>query len=230
MLDDPDFGLDGVWSGLTHSLMTTYSTDKIELNKWWALTPQNWKCPSCERTKRQIARLNSSGIVLAKLVSHHDHIKEYIREFEREIERSGGTFAFQKQLREHLEKLAHGFFTCFEPTIVCEDCNNIEPEIRKALGLPSYLSLTPLEIGLFRPTVGGVPTAEMQFEADRLQKWCQLAHELVRLSILNFCADIHSRSVSHTYRASVPLLTKDSQIGSDVRVCADEKDRTDIDQ
>ena len=30
--------------------------------------------------------------------------------------------------------------------------------------------------------------------------------------------------------ASVPLLTEDSQTGADLRVCADEKDRTDIDQ
>ena len=29
---------------------------------------------------------------------------------------------------------------------------------------------------------------------------------------------------------SVPLLTEDSQTGADLRVCADEKDRTDIDQ
>jgi hypothetical protein len=31
-------------------------------------------------------------------------------------------------------------------------------------------------------------------------------------------------------RASVPLLTEDSQIGANLRVCADEKDRADFDQ
>jgi hypothetical protein len=30
--------------------------------------------------------------------------------------------------------------------------------------------------------------------------------------------------------ASVPLLTDDSQIGANLRVCADEEDRADIDQ
>jgi hypothetical protein len=30
--------------------------------------------------------------------------------------------------------------------------------------------------------------------------------------------------------ASVPMLTKDSQIGSDLRVWTDEDDRTDLDQ
>ena len=34
----------------------------------------------------------------------------------------------------------------------------------------------------------------------------------------------------HRPASSVPLLTDDSQIGADLRVCADEKDRTDIDQ
>jgi hypothetical protein len=30
--------------------------------------------------------------------------------------------------------------------------------------------------------------------------------------------------------ASVPLLTEDSQIGANLRVCADEENRTDFDQ
>ena len=40
----------------------------------------------------------------------------------------------------------------------------------------------------------------------------------------------HEDDAERAVQASVPMLTDDSQIGSDLRVCADEKDRTDIDQ
>ena len=39
----------------------------------------------------------------------------------------------------------------------------------------------------------------------------------------------HDRKL-HVFASSVPLLTKDSQIGANLRVCADEKDRADFDQ
>lgn len=106
-LSDPDFGLDGVWSLQTAELKKANSADEIELNKWWALTAQNWKCPSCGKGKRAIARKSETGILLAKLVSHHDHADEIHREFHREI---GESAAVRKQLSEHIKKLAR--FPC----------------------------------------------------------------------------------------------------------------------
>jgi hypothetical protein len=49
---------------------------------------------------------------------------------------------------------------------------------------------------------------------------------------LSFCirgAKISRSKVGQSF-ASVPMLTNDSQIGSDLRVWADENDRTDFDQ
>jgi hypothetical protein len=37
-------------------------------------------------------------------------------------------------------------------------------------------------------------------------------------------------SARHDLQAGVPLLTDDSQIGANLRVCADEEDRADFDQ
>lgn len=197
-LNHPDFGLDGVWSLQTTELMKVHSAEKIELNKWWALTAQNWTCPSCGNGKRKIARKSENGILLAKLVSHHDHVAEIHHELRQEI---GEVAAAEKALKEHIKRLARGFLARFEPTIVCEPCNNIEPEIKKCLGLPSYLSLSPWEIGFMRPAVGNTPSPEIRAKTDKLLRWCESMKKFIRLSISEFCAEIHERQVSHIFKA-----------------------------
>jgi hypothetical protein len=44
----------------------------------WALVPQNWSCPICRRSKVDIFRLSSRGILLANLEGHHDHLRDYV--------------------------------------------------------------------------------------------------------------------------------------------------------
>ena len=99
----------------TKKLMMSHRSAEIELNKWWAMTPQNWKCPCCERSKIEIVCTNASKILIAKLVSHHDHIGDIIHQFSNEIEKFHAEVTVQNALRIHLKNLPEDFSRASRP-------------------------------------------------------------------------------------------------------------------
>jgi hypothetical protein len=78
-------------------------------------------------------------------------------------------------------------------------------------------------------TAGGAGNGNRTDETRALSEMFNyLAHLVTKaLRLINSASDCWRNSAP---RSSVPSLTEDSQIGADLRVCADEKDRTDIDQ
>ncbi|WP_152970956.1 hypothetical protein [Rhizobium ecuadorense] len=68
----PDY--DRRWSRQTKRAMEKFDTKRLELNSNWALENQIWSCPGCGRSKEEIFRKSSHGILLAKLELHHDHL------------------------------------------------------------------------------------------------------------------------------------------------------------
>jgi hypothetical protein len=78
----------------------------------------------------------------------------------------------------------------------------MEPEIKKCLDLPSYLSLSPQEIGLLRPVLGNTPSPGICAKAEKLARWCESMKRLIRLSISEFCVEIHELGGGHIFSAS----------------------------
>jgi hypothetical protein len=109
--------------------------------------PANWKCPSCQRNKSQIVR-TKSGKKIAKVVKHHDHMKELTNDYFREKFGSDWIKQVPEGLGEFLNKVEH-FTIGFLTTVICEDCNNIECSGRKEVKAPKYFSFAPSEIGQF---------------------------------------------------------------------------------
>ena len=71
-------GLDGVMSPLTKAMVESYGCTGVDMDMLWAYTPTSWKCPSCQRTKVEIARPNKNGDLMCRLVEHHDHMKDLL--------------------------------------------------------------------------------------------------------------------------------------------------------
>lgn len=196
-LSDPDFGLDGRWSPQTKKLIKTLGATELELNKWWALTKQNWICPSCKKSKAQLVRLHKSGRLIAKLVSHHDHVGVAVDNYapvkwDQETQsREPKSFA----LREHLKRLAAGFLVRFEPTIICEQCNNAEPEIKKRFGVPGFVSLTPLEIGMLESYFSQPQSDELDQLLEKLRLWAESIHSVLALAQEKYDPVLHSKKL-----------------------------------
>lgn len=191
-LDNPVLGLDGKWSSQTKSLMAQLGAQKLELNKWWALTRQNWTCPSCKKPKRELAKLSRSKCLIAKLVSHHDHSNELVEAHAPVVwlpddSREPTAYA----LREHLKGIAKGFLSRFPPTIICEGCNNLEPDLKKRLGIPCAVTLMPLEIGKLGNYDRATLDPNLENLISQLVEWADFSEKHIGLAKQSFRLDLH---------------------------------------
>lgn len=88
----------------------------------WKSLDDNWKCPSCKRTKREVMRWGKR--------------KQSGRTFE------GWIAGFHK----HHDHSGHKRFS---KTIICALCNSADGNAKAKLGLPANFSFSPEDIGLF---------------------------------------------------------------------------------
>ena len=74
--------LDGIDSEHTHSTLTlvkSFNASGPHMNRWWVMTPVNWSCVCCKRTKAEIVRLNKNNYLTCQLHEHHDHMKDVVK-------------------------------------------------------------------------------------------------------------------------------------------------------
>lgn len=110
-----------------------YSYNGAHTSILWNKLNDYWRCPACNRTKREIMRWTKrfikgrGGVIvktyygwMAALHTHHDH---------------GGDCEFEKSR--------------FHKQVVCDHCNAADGRAKRILGLPSTFSFSPKEIGKF---------------------------------------------------------------------------------
>ena len=142
--------LDGRWSTQTRELMRQFGTDRLDLNDAWADSSQGWHCPCCQRLKTEIARLTSEGVLLCKLDMHHDHLIELAKA----MFRSAGDQDLPDEVRKRRARArsaAASLIERFAPTLICEDCNHADADMKAALGseVDRHFSFSPAEIATF---------------------------------------------------------------------------------
>lgn len=101
-------------------------------------TPPEWHCPSCFRSKPEIARLDKNGNLLCSTHRHHDHFGDL----------AGSRLPRLRDDWRALEAFRDGFVR-FSPTLICSDCNVAEVAAKAAAGAVSQFSFTPFEISMF---------------------------------------------------------------------------------
>ncbi|MGQ7378983.1 hypothetical protein ACTGVF_11365, partial [Streptococcus suis] len=70
---------DGPWSAAVKAALRRFDTDKLDLDDNWASRPPDWECPACGRRKPDLMRMSGSGVLLARLDIHHDHLTDYFK-------------------------------------------------------------------------------------------------------------------------------------------------------
>ena len=143
-------GRDGRWSMQTKALLEHFDTEKLQLNAAWAATWTDWSCPCCGRTKREIARLTQSGVLLCQLESHHDHLDGAIDEIFR-VRHDEQVLEADGKIRSPARNAVHLLVERFERTLICGDCNTADAKMKAALGdsVPRRFSFSPGEIAQF---------------------------------------------------------------------------------
>lgn len=126
-------------------------------HKIWQATTEDWRCPSCERSKFEILRwtrrqANSrreAGMDwYAALHWHHDHVQG------KNVDVGNGRF---------------------KKTLICDHCNSADGAAKKKLKLPSKFSFSPQEIRLF---IQATPHEKHSIDLDKAKEVYQAYQSL----------------------------------------------------
>lgn len=144
------FMRDGKWSNHTKALLRRFKTERLSLNRAWAATWHGWSCPCCKRTKPQIARLNSAGVLLCELEVHHDHLADWAGKLFEELNPLTEDKEFAVQ-RSKAKTALLQFVERFERTPVCIDCNLADNRAKTLIGkeVDENFTFSPKEIAAF---------------------------------------------------------------------------------
>lgn len=140
---------DGKWSPLIRSAMLDLGATGLDLNERWAEKPQDWRCPACNRHKREIVRLTEAGILLARLEVHHDHLGDYIKQ---ELKSAfGSAWASEGPPgAARAEEVAERLLIQFDWISLCVDCNGADAAVKRARKeIPAQFSFAPEQISRF---------------------------------------------------------------------------------
>ncbi len=150
---------DGKWSPLVRPAMSRFSARGLDLNELWAETRRDWRCPACQRSKADILRLTDSGILLARLDLHHDHLGDFIKtELKAKFGPKWGTEGPPGAARA--EEVAERLLIRFAWTNLCVDCNGADAAAKRAISaIPRAFSFSPPEIAEFVTATPNTPHA-----------------------------------------------------------------------
>ncbi len=159
-------GLDSEFTYSTRKLVSLFKADGAHLNRWWVLTPVEWSCPCCKRSKSQIVRLNKNNYLTCQLHEHHDHMEEVVRTlFEKYSTSKKQQVA--DELSERFAIKSAFSLSAYDKTIVCFDCNKADADAKKIVKAHNFFSFSPKEISEF---VIASPNKEHQINEEVAKK------------------------------------------------------------
>lgn len=180
-------GLDSEYSYQCSEWVRKFSAKGMDLNSWWVLTSSTWRCPCCDREKKDIVRLNKHGYLTGHLHEHHDHMKDFVEsEFSKFAHNNEHVNADILGVR-FIERTAFAL-SAYDDTVVCSDCNNADAKAKKIALAPPQFSFSPEKIKKF---IISKPNVEHQInESIARSLWweCKRTFEIRYLLVKKFAA------------------------------------------
>lgn len=192
-------GLDCDYSGTAMSLIESFDAKGVDANKWWVMTPVDWVCPSCKRTKPNIVRKNKHGYLIALLHEHHDHMRDLVKKRFEELSSSRDIVVADKLSEKFALRTSYAI-SAYDNTIICSDCNEADKNAKRIVGTHRDFSYSPNEIGQF---IISRSNKEHEINSDIATKIWNEGSELfqTRMNVLNMLAEL-AASNSHWYQPS----------------------------
>lgn len=198
--------LDGVVSDQLQKLAKRLGAVGFDMDEWWAKTPPRWTCSGCGRSKLQIARLNKKGELMCRLVAHHDHMGDLLKDLFAEISASLPKVLADEKA-DQFAKRSGSVISVHEPAVVCNDCNNADAEAKRELKLPRYFSFSPAEIRQF---CTAAPNEPHQIDFARARSLWEAAKPVydLRVELARQIATIAAKN-QHWYQPGAPESNPD---------------------
>lgn len=168
-LADKDLkGLDSEFTYSTRQLIKEFDAEGAHLNKWWVMTPTDWSCPSCNRKKSEIVRINKNNYLTCQLHEHHDHMVDVVKKLFEQYSIVRNHIIADEHSERFAIKAAFSL-SAYDNTIVCFDCNKADADAKKIVKAHLSFSFSPREISEF---VKATPNTEHTIdEALAMQVW-----------------------------------------------------------
>lgn len=141
-------GLDGPGADATKEIAVRLGATQIAVTRWWCVTPAQWRCPACRRSKAEFARLNESGAMMGHIMAHHDHMTDLAIEA---FHQASGARAHvvADELSEAFVKRAAEAVSAYDPILVCVDCNNADRRAKDGVPTDKRFSFSAQDISRF---------------------------------------------------------------------------------
>ena len=140
--------LDGGQSLMTRRIAAHHRCDQIEMNSNWVLTKQSWICPCCRRDKFAISRMAKARRIVCKLVVHHDHMKDALKDAFRDEYLEAKGHAPAQDGYDLVERMGKAW-AAHDDVLLCEDCNNAEGKAKRVVRAPRHFTFATGQIARF---------------------------------------------------------------------------------
>lgn len=154
--------IDGVMSPVSVVISRQLGTTRFDMDSWWIMTPQDWICPGCGRSKIEIARLNTKGEIMCRLAAHHDHMQDALKTLFQKFSVNRKKVVAD-QYAEDFAKRSAAMIAAYDPTLICVDCNNADVTAKQSAQAHDDFSFSPQEL---RRIVRPVPNAPHSIDQD----------------------------------------------------------------
>ncbi|RME60065.1 hypothetical protein D6779_02840 [Candidatus Parcubacteria bacterium] len=199
--------VDGVISKQSQELIRKFDCHSADMNEWWQLTPVDWVCPTCKRSKSEIARKNKNGALMCHLVEHHDHVADSLRKtFEIFCKKAKGKFRATPDCDKFVKRVAPAL-AAFDNIVMCVDCNNADSSAKKLVGAPKEFSFSPVEIAKF---IQAAPNLPHKIDKDAAQVcWAEAKNAfLLRQKLIRHLAEVAAQN-DHWFQPAPSIITAD---------------------
>ncbi|RNF51541.1 hypothetical protein EBI00_06490 [Marinomonas hwangdonensis] len=197
--ENSEMEIDAEFSKQTRLIVQSLNAKGVHLNRWWVMTPTNWQCPSCNRTKLEIARLDHHGFASCQLHEHHDHMKDTVRELFIESSSSRDVVVADCMSERFAIRTAFAI-SAYDNTVICADCNKADGEAKRLSNANRYFSFSPSEIAKF---IIVNPNEEHRIDQEKAKNlWDENKFTFdKRMEIAGLIADL-AASNNHWYKPS----------------------------
>lgn len=191
--------IDAEFSHQTKNIIDRLGAKKAHLNKWWVMTPMDWRCPACCRTKPSIAKLDHHNYASCHLHEHHDHMQDIVKDLFAQSS-ANRSDVIADSLSERFATRTAFAISAYDNTVICADCNKADGEAKKFVGTDRNFSFSPSEISEFIITT---PNQEHEIDKEKASEiWQQNMHTFKqRMELAKYIANLAAND-THWYKPS----------------------------
>lgn len=136
-------GMEAEYSKIPENQYPESNKNQTNETSLWKELPDSWCCPGCQRKKHQCETKKKDGTSLRWIVSHHDHMADYAKDYIKRKYKNDPSYYFLCQMKDSIKRISKRF----NDIPICISCNEIEGALKHVIHADKYFTFDINEIG-----------------------------------------------------------------------------------